>query len=163
MRAVIRNITLDDVASFHACLDAVARERKYLALVEALPMDQVREFVAGNIENGVPQVVADEDGRVVGWCDIRPGRFHSVQHCGELGMGVLASHRGAGIGAALLERCIALAKAAGLTRIELEARSENERAIRLYQKFGFQTEGVKRRGMLVDGVYFEKTIMALLL
>ncbi len=163
MNAVMRPIAIGDVISFRACLDAVARERKYLALFEALPLEQVHEFVAGNIANHIPQVVAEQDGRVVGWCDVRPNWFPSMKHCGELGMGVLDTYRGQGIGAALLERCIKLAKDAGMTRIELEARSENAPAISLYRKFGFKTEGVKERGMLVDGVYYQKTMMALLL
>jgi len=37
------------VAGFHACLDSVARERKFLALVEALPLDHLRETIHENV------------------------------------------------------------------------------------------------------------------
>jgi hypothetical protein len=35
----IRPISEEDVGGFHACIDAVARERKYLAFVQAPPLE----------------------------------------------------------------------------------------------------------------------------
>lgn len=159
----IAPISLADVDSFHACLDAVAKEKRFLALLEAPPLERVRGFVAENLAKGVPQVVAREDGTVVGWCDIMPGWHHSLRHCGSLGMGMLPAYRGRGIGGELLTECVRLAKAAGITRIELEARSDNEAALRLYKRFGFEYEGTKKRGMLVDGEYRDTVAMGLLL
>jgi RimJ/RimL family protein N-acetyltransferase len=39
----------------------------------------------------------------------------------------------------------------------------NERAIRLYEKFGFEREGVKRHALRVDGRYIDAFSMANLL
>jgi ribosomal protein S18 acetylase RimI-like enzyme len=163
MTVLITPITDSDVDSFRECLDAVAREGIYLALLEAPPLEGVRAFVRQNIANRVPQVVAKEHGRVVGWCDISPSWHHTLRHCGALGMGLLPQYRGLGLGRRLLEECLAIARAAGITRVTLEARVDNQRALHLYERAGFQHEGVRRHGMRVDGRYIDTVAMALLL
>ena len=156
-------IAVADVASFRACLDAVAREQRFLALLEAPPLERMQAFVADNVAKRVPQVVAKDGQVVVGWCDITPGWLATLRHCGSLGMGLLREYRGRGIGGELLQACLALAKERGITRVELETRTDNEAALRLYRRFGFETEGTKKRGMRVDGVYHDTVAMGLLL
>jgi ribosomal protein S18 acetylase RimI-like enzyme len=163
MQTEIIPIAQSDTPAFRECLDRVARERRFLALLEAPALKSMEEFIAEGLRNGVPRVVAKAEGNLVGWCDIQTGWHHTLRHCGSLGMGVLPEFRGQGLGQRLLENCIAIARQAGVTRVELEARSDNERALSLYRRMGFEFEGVKRRGMQVDGEYKDTTAMALLL
>lgn len=149
-------------SSYRACLDSVAREKRYLAQIEALPLERIEGFVRQSVATDAIQFMAVEAGKVVGWADIFPSWAHAVAHCGSLGMGVLVEHRGRGIGRRLLEACLAKAWAKGLTRIELEVRADNERAIRLYKAAGFTQEAVKRQAMRFDGVYFDALQMSLL-
>ncbi|HEX5958770.1 MAG TPA: GNAT family N-acetyltransferase, partial [Hyphomicrobiaceae bacterium] len=86
-----------------------------------------------------------------------------TRHCGVLGMGLVAEWRGRGIGLRLIEHAIAAARAHGLARVELQVRHDNPRALALYRKVGFAIEGCRRRALLVDGVYHDLTLMALLL
>jgi len=65
-------IAEEHIDSYRRCLDSVARERLYLALVEAPPLDSIRAFVLSNIARGIPQFVAVVDKEVVGWIDISP-------------------------------------------------------------------------------------------
>lgn len=148
---------------FRACLDIVARERRYLAQIEAPPLERVEMFVRENVAKDAAQFVAVDGGRVVGWADVLPAWAHAVAHVGSLGMGVLPAYRGRGIGRRLLEACIAKAWAQGITRIELEVRADNERAIGLYRSLDFVQEAVKRRAMRFDGVYFDALLMSLLM
>lgn len=55
------------------------------------------------------------------------------------GVGVGVPHRGSGVGRALMEGVIAEGRARGLGRIWLEVLVQNEPAIRLYEKLGFET------------------------
>lgn len=148
---------------FHACVDAVARERRYLAQWEAPPLEQMRGFVRGNVASDAPQFVALEGPLVIGWCDILPAWGQAVRHRGRVGMGLLPAYRGQGLGRALLSTCLAKAGIQGITRVELEVRADNERAIRLYEKCGFATDVVKRQGMCFDGVYYSVLEMSLIL
>jgi RimJ/RimL family protein N-acetyltransferase len=148
------------IAGFRKVLDSVARERRYLAFLEAPPVAQVRRFVLNNLRNRVPQFVAIEDDRVIGWCDVLPKTHETLRHGGALGMGVAAPYRSRGIGAALLRATIDAAFARGMTRIELLVRVDNEPAIALYRRCGFELEGRLRNYMIVDGASYDTLAMA---
>jgi RimJ/RimL family protein N-acetyltransferase len=162
MNVVIKPIAEPHIASFHQTLDAVAREGKHLAQVQAPPLERIQEFVRANIAADAVQFVALEGERVVGWADVLPAWAQAISHCGQLGMGLLPEYRGKGIGEQLLRACIEKAWQSGLTRIELEVRHDNGRAIMLYDKLGFAREGMKRNGMRFDGVYYDTLFMSLL-
>src|SRR5882672_7383986 len=84
----------EHIDSFRACLDAVAMERRYLALTQAPPADAVREFIRSALGRRVPQFVALDGTQVVGWCDVFPHEMESFAHVGRLGMGLLPQYRG---------------------------------------------------------------------
>lgn len=155
-------IAVDHVEGFHQALDVVAREHRYLAFLEAPPLDETRAFVEGNIEHGEVQVVAVSDGQVVGWCDIHRNTRPVFAHCGSLGIGILPAFRDQGLGRRLMLAAISQAHAAGLTRIELTVRADNRRAFALYESLGFAVEGTHRKAFLVDGEYYDSIAMALL-
>jgi ribosomal protein S18 acetylase RimI-like enzyme len=148
------------VAGFREVLDSVARERRYLAYLEAPSAAQVRRFVLNNLRNRVAQFVAVEDDRVLGWCDIVPKAHATLRHVGALGIGITAPHRSRGIGKALLQATIESAVARGISRIELLVRADNEHAIALYRRFGFELEGRLRNYLIVDGASHDVLAMA---
>jgi len=75
-------------------------------------------------------------------------------------MGVLAGHRGRGIGRLLLQSTVERARESGLEKIELEVFASNTPAIGLYRSFGFRDEGRRSRARLVDGAYDDVLQMA---
>jgi RimJ/RimL family protein N-acetyltransferase len=156
-------ITEEHIPGFCAVVDVVARERKYLAFLEAPPLENVTRFVRNNIEQGFPQFVVPSAGTVVGWCDVLPNRSRVIySHCGTLGVGLLPEHRGKGVGRQLMRRTIDAAFAFGLTRIELTVREANLNAIALYKSLGFEVEGMHRRAVRIEGEYENLYSMALL-
>ena len=145
-------IAEEHIDRFWSLVDGVARERRFLAAVEAFPLEVTRHFVRGNLARRHPQWVAVDGEEVVGWCDIVPANpFPGFGHSGRLGMGVRASHRGRGIGRQLLASGLASVSAAGFRRVELEVFSSNSAAVSLYRKAGFVTEGIKRSARDLDG------------
>jgi RimJ/RimL family protein N-acetyltransferase len=156
----IRQIQNADAESFRECLDSVARERKYLAQVEAPPSERVKQFVSDSVAQNAAQYVAVLNDTVIGWCDIFPHWTYALQHVGTLGMGILATHRGQGIGRKLIERTLEHACSKGIYRVTLEAREDNERAIRLYEAVGFKHEGRAPCALRFDGVFYTGVIMA---
>ena len=149
-------------ASFRTCLDVIARERRYIAQVEAPPIERVEAFVRDNASSAGIQFFALDGARVVGWADIVPHWAYALSHCGSLGMGVHPDYRRQGLGRRLLAACIEKAWAKGLMRIELEARADNHAAIALYERLGFRAEAVKSQAMRFDGQYFDAVQMRLL-
>jgi len=156
-------ITEEHIPGFRAFVDVLARERKYLAFLEAPPPENVTRFVRNNIEQGFPQFVVLSAGTVVGWCDVLPNRSRVIySHCGTLGVGLLPGFRGKGIGRRLMRRTIDAAFAFGLTRIELTVREGNLNAIALYKSLGFEAEGMHRMAVRIEGEYENLYSMALL-
>lgn len=147
----IRRIAVGDVASFHRCLDTVAREGRYLAMLEAPPLDQVSDFVAEGRKHGIVQFVAVAADRVVGWCDVSPIRWVGFRHSGNLGMGLLSEFRRRGIGRRLLDATLTESRRQGITRVQLEVFVSNRAAVAFYEKYGFNHEGLKRNARELDG------------
>jgi L-phenylalanine/L-methionine N-acetyltransferase len=124
--------------------------------------DQWREQLA-HPGDGVYGLVSVVEDRVVGMISLhtnphKPRR----QHAGFLGMGVHEQWQGQGIGSALMTAAIDLADNwLDLSRLELEVYSDNERAIRLYERHGFEREGLLRQfayrnGQFVDALYMAR-------
>ncbi len=151
------------VESFHRALDIVARERRYLAFLEAPPLEAMRSFVLDMIGQGQPQFVALAGSDVVGWCDIRRHPRPIYAHAGILGMGLLPPFRGRGLGTRLIQTTLDAAKAAGMTRVELSVRENNLNALALYKRVGFAVEGLSRNAVRIDGAYENVIQMAVLI
>jgi ribosomal protein S18 acetylase RimI-like enzyme len=152
------------VESFNGAVDIVARERKFLIFLEGPSLETTHRFVAHLLAGGGVQMLAvTSEEVVVGWCDIVQKQREGFRHVGTLGMGILPKYRGQGLGHRLAMDTIRAATEAGMERIELEVFASNERAIALYRKLGFVTEGIKRNARKLDGVYDDNVFMALLM
>ena len=158
----IEKISPGHIEGFHHALDVVARERKYLAFLEAPPLASTREFVLENIKNGNPQYLAVSEGRVIGWCDVVRLTRPVHTHAGILGMGLLPEFRGKGLGTKLITTTMAAAHDSGIVRIELTVHANNQPAIALYKKVGFKEEGILRDMTLIDGNYIDSIMMAVI-
>ncbi len=148
------------LAGFHAALDSVAKERRYLPMLEAPSFVRTRRLVLDSLQAGAVHVVAVAAGEVIGWCDLRPKAAPTLRHSAVLGMGIVAAFRGRGIGSCMLTTTLELALARGICRAELIVRTDNAAAIRLYRRFGFADEGTCRRYLRVDGVDYDALLMA---
>jgi ribosomal protein S18 acetylase RimI-like enzyme len=158
----IAPMSLDYVESLRDCVDAVARERKYLATTSGFSLEETERYVLDLATHDDVQLVALDGEQVVGWCDIRRSRTEGFTHGGTLGMGVAAGYRGQRIGKRLLEAALAAARKKGLTRVQLDVFAGNTVAVDLYRRAGFKEEGRRERGRQVDGVYDDVLLMAML-
>ena len=83
------------------------------------------------------------------------------RHAGAIGLCVDGEWQGKGVGSALVRTVVDFADNwVNLLRLELEVFADNERAIRLYERFGFEVEGTLRQYAFRDGQYVDKKLMA---
>ncbi len=148
------------LAGFHAAVDSVAQERRYLAMLEAPSFTRTRRVVLDSLRAGAVHVVALVDEEVIGWCDLRPKAAPTLRHSAILGMGIVAAHRRQGIGSRMLAATLDLAWARGIRRAELNVRSDNAPAIALYRRFEFAEEGTCRNYICIDGIDYDALLMA---
>ncbi|OGG80642.1 hypothetical protein A3A39_04100 [Candidatus Kaiserbacteria bacterium RIFCSPLOWO2_01_FULL_54_13] len=111
----------------------------------------------------VHTIVAEEEGKFVGYITIVFGKFQRVRETAYIVVGVLASHRGRGIGTQLLSRAEDHARDRGMHRVELEVFETNDSAVRLYEKLGYVIEGRRREAVRTDEGYTDIIWMGKLL
>ena len=160
---VIRPTTLADLPSLVECLNGVFLERKYLAIVEAIPVGEAFGYHATRITAGHPHFVAVDGDRVVGLCDAGPAaasRIAAQAHTCTLGMLLAPDYRGRGLGEPLLRATLDACRGK-FERVALNVYSHNERAYRLYLRCGFVEEGRQRGAWKLDGVTSDIIDMAL--
>jgi len=162
MSAEIVPLAESHFEGLRCALDIVAREKRYLAFIQAPPPEQAYAFYRNILTNDLCHYVALLDGVVVGWCDILSTHGEARAHIGILGIGLVPSARRRGIGQTLMQTTLAKAWAKGLSRIELTVRTDNLSAKVLYERMGFKTEGLNQRAFLVDGKFYDTYSMALL-
>jgi len=105
-------------------------------------------------------IVAVLDGRIVGSAGIQQYKGRR-RHAGEVGMFVHDDFQRRGIGSALTAALVDVADNwLDLKRLELTVYVDNEPAIRLYRKFGFEVEGTRRGDVFRDGKYVDSFFMA---
>ena len=83
------------------------------------------------------------------------------RHVGYVGMAVHDKWHAKGVGTALMKALIDLADNwLNLSRIELNVYTDNEPALRLYRKLGFEIEGTQKKYAFRDGEYVDSYCMA---
>lgn len=107
--------------------------------------------------------VAIDKQTIVGFLGGTGGKVNRTRHSIHMAMGILASHQGRGIGTQLLTAFIEWASSSHFHRIELTVMECNIKAKALYEKFGFQAEGLKLDSLKVNGRYINEYYMAKLI
>jgi putative acetyltransferase len=158
---LIRHATSEDAEGFATAWAAVAYENRWIATEPPVEVDALAARVRQMLADGSTLLVLDDGRRIAG--TLKLSKTHADGVVG-LGMSVLADVRGQGWGPAMLRAAIDHARGAGCHKIELEVWPDNERAITLYERFGFEVEGLRRdHYRRRDGSLRSAQIMALLL
>jgi RimJ/RimL family protein N-acetyltransferase len=128
-------------------------------------MEQEEEWIRRHLEeeNSVILVAVTRGGQLVGLLDCRGGQRRAMRHETTLGMSVKKEWRDRGVGTMLMARALEWARGSGrVKRMQLEVFTTNEQAIHLYEKMGFEAEGVRRKAFLKEGQWVDSMVMAVL-
>ncbi|MBE5681292.1 GNAT family N-acetyltransferase [Pantoea agglomerans] len=108
--------------------------------------------------------VAEIEGVLAGELTLFVDNKPRTRHCISFGLGVHPDYAGRGVGERLIRTALDYSRNwLGITRMELEVFHDNERALRLYERLGFEREGVMRQAALRDGQLRDVVMMAKLL
>ena len=106
-------------------------------------------------------IVALDGERVVGRLSLSRDPHPASHHVADLGLMVAESHRRRGIGKRLLEEAVTWARGVGIRKLELHVFPWNESALRLYESFGFDREGYRKRHYVRGDEFVDAVLMAL--
>ena len=127
---------------------SVSEERRYLRAIRRYPHAAVYTAEA-------------DDGALVARLSLARDQHPASAHVADLGLMVADTHRRQGIGRALLHQAVEWARTHDVAKLELHVSPQNEAAIRLYEDFGFEREGFRKRHYhRSDGSYVDAILMA---
>ncbi len=159
----------NDAAGLIDYVNALANEPEiYLELSPGefnLSIEQERQVLAeyAEAENSI-FLIAEAGETFAGNINLRGGQRQANHHVATLGMAVVREWRGMGLGSLLLQHGLVWARVNQIVkRLELNVFVENVAAVRLYQKYGFEIEGVRRKALYRHGRFHDDYLMALLL
>jgi RimJ/RimL family protein N-acetyltransferase len=104
--------------------------------------------------------VAELEGEIVGRLSLGRDPHPSSRHVADLGLIVAKHARRRGVGTALLEAAVGWAQESGVRKLELHVFPHNEPAIRLYERFGFVEEGLRKGQYRRGHEYVDVILMA---
>jgi putative acetyltransferase len=101
--------------------------------------------------------------RIIGSATLKFYPQEALKHKAELGIAVHDDYQNMGIGTALLNHLIDVARMKKLSKVWLQVSTTNDRAINMYKKAGFKIEGKLCKESCINGKYRDEYRMALLL
>lgn len=164
--AVIRKAAVSDAENILEYCKAVGAETdnlKFGAEGISLTVEKEREYLKSFTDSDKQlYLVAEENNEIVGTAVFSGLSKARLSHRAEISISVKKAMWGNHIGTRFMERIIDFAKNTAHTEIiSLEVRSDNERAISLYRRFGFEKIGTFDGYMKVNGKDVSCDIMRL--
>jgi ribosomal protein S18 acetylase RimI-like enzyme len=160
MQPEIREATPADAERLLELKLALDSETEFMMLEPGERATEIADEASG--PNSVV-IVADDGARLVVYVEAQRGAFRRNRHGAYVVIGVREDAAGRGLGRQLLDHLEQWAREAGITRLELTVMDHNARALRLYQRQGYEIEGRRRNSLRVGGRYVDELAMAKLL
>lgn len=162
--AVLRGPRPEEAAEMLRYLDDTAAETPFLLRSpgeKSLTEEQETAYLqAGLADPDKYVIVCMVDGLLAGNCQISRRNKLKNRHRASIGIALRKDYWGLGIGTAMFEAMIAIAKEWDLMQLELEVVEGNDRAMALYRKMGFETTGfVPNAIQMPDGTFRKEFMM----
>lgn len=162
--AILKSPQVEDAENMLNFIIKACGETEYLLRYPEeynISLEQEKGWVNGNLSSPDDlAITCFVDGRVAGNCVIHFKRDKKTSHLATIDIAILKEFWNLGIGSAMFKELIDTARASGTEIIELEFIEGNERAKRLYEKFGFRIVCEKPNVIkLKDGTYLKNFYM----
>lgn len=164
---IIRPIEIDDAREVIWLYQQLYAETNYLIYGQhenVISVQGFRKLISKwKVESSSNILIAIINGEIGGVIAILGNTVPRTKHCISIQMGVLEKFSNHGIGTALLTEAEKWAQAKNITRLELSVIKSNQKAISLYNKFGFTIEGQRNKSIKIDSIYIDELYMSKIL
>lgn len=163
---VVRTAMNEDASAIHELSKGVMEEEVYQLTSGSefkMTIEKQERWIESHLSNpNHIALVAEIDSKIVGLLDFSNGHQKRIAHTGQFGMSVEKEFRGQGVGYLLLHVLIEWARSnPTIEKIGLNVHGNNDRAIALYKKMGFEVEGVRKRDLKYgNSLYVDTVVMA---
>lgn len=167
MNYIIREADIEDAKNVIEYIKIVSDETDFLISDSSernFTVRKEKEFLQ-NIQSSILEKIFlfEIENKIVGMCSIEGINKIRIKHRVDLAITVLKNYWGNKIGEKLIDYAIDYCKSNCIKKIELTVRIDNERALKLYKKFGFEIEGEIKNFIYLNGNYYNCYYMGLLL
>ena len=156
---ILRSATTEDAEDLIKYMKVTSAETPYLIREPeevTLTKEEEENFLKAKMSNERElMLVATLDGKHVGNCSLMSlASYKRYRHRCDIAIALYKEYCGCGIGKAMLETVLDVAKKLGYEQAELEVIAENKAAYALYEKLGFKKYGTFPDSMKYsDGTY----------
>ena len=163
---LIRQAEIKDAEKLLDCIKTYIPQSNYIPKLKdeiKLTVEQEKEWINSFITNDNSiLLVAEYEHQIIGNIDLTGNRRKVMKHTAVIGMGILKEWRNSGLGTELLLSIIEWAvQNPILELIWLQVYTENELALNLYRKMGFEENGIIKNFFKQNGKYFDNLTMSL--
>jgi len=163
---LIRQTEISDAEKLLNCIKTYIPQSQYIPKLEQeikLTIEQEEDWINSFlVNNNSLLLVAEYENQIIGNIDLTANRRKVMEHTAVIGMGMLKQYRNSGLGTELLLSVIEWAKQNPILElIWLQVYTENELALNLYRKMGFEENGIIKNFFKHNGKYFDNLTMVL--
>ncbi|MBE6054942.1 MAG: GNAT family N-acetyltransferase [Clostridium sartagoforme] len=160
---IFRNIEKTDTEALWNMMNKLDYETKFM-LYE--PGERIKNLarLQDTVDNAVDGndlcFLAMDENEIVGYIAAQVGTLRKIKHGAYIVVGIREKYRNRGIGTEFFKKLNEWAEEKNIVRLELTVICNNEVALNLYKKNGFEIEGIKRKSIYIDGEYVDEYYMS---
>ncbi|MCK8077240.1 GNAT family N-acetyltransferase [Vibrio sp. 1CM2L] len=162
MSLTIREVAVEDAQGIIDVLSPIIIEARYTILDQTFTVDEEKAFIESFPERGVFSVaVTETTNQLLGFQNVEPFATYTkaFDHVGIIGTYVDANSRGQGVAKQLFDYTFKSAKAKGYEKLFAYVRADNERALVVYLKQGFEIVGTAKKHGKIGDQYFDEILI----
>ncbi|MDU3335347.1 GNAT family protein [Paraclostridium bifermentans] len=164
--AILRSPIKEDAQAMIDYLNIIGGESDFITFGKnefSMSVEAEQDYIERvNSMNNSKNVLIIIENEIVGIASITSVQKERMRHNGTLGISLRKKYWGIGLGSEIMVYLIDWAKSNKITKkINLLVREDNIRGVKLYEKFGFEKEGLLKKDICVNGIYYNTIAMGL--
>ncbi|CAK1842245.1 GNAT family N-acetyltransferase [Vibrio crassostreae] len=162
MSLTIREVAVEDAQGIIDVLNPIIIEARYTILDQTFTVVEEKGFIESFPKRGVFSVAVNETtNQLLGFQNVEPFATYTkaFDHVGIIGTYVDANSRGQGVAKQLFDYTFKAAKAKGYEKLFAYVRADNERALAVYLKQGFEIVGTAKKHGKIGDQYFDEILI----
>jgi len=142
-------------------------EKTLSNLIPPFTLERIEAWTS-NIDYGkvltiVAAIREKDEQRIIGSASLSFNTHEIYKHKAELSIAGHDDYQNMGIGTAMLKHLLTIARMKKLLKVWLRVNTDNDKAVYLYKKVGFEIEGKLHKERYLNGQYGDEYRMALFL
>ncbi|MTH52108.1 GNAT family N-acetyltransferase [Bacillus mangrovi] len=158
--AVIRPVKMEDAEGIIRAAASIVKSGIYIQKEKVRTIQEEQDLIKELQAKGHMYAVVDLEGEVSGIARVLRGELKMKQHIGIFRTWLAETAQGQGIGKEVMAYTLEWGKSHHLLKICLTVFKSNEKAVKLYENYGFVIEGVQKDQVYLNGKYDDEIHMA---